>query len=210
MSNPRNPVRLYSHLSTKLRQFGELLPTAFQQRSEKKPFPALELIQKLHDIVWHEQLAPDYDEKTKEQLNQIRADLHRMVSTTETAAGICCAENLTMFHVMIDGYEAHLYHAAKKLFAYIRIHLDPLIDAMLLDREAAHGKPMAFCIQPYKPWDAPEEPVSELFRELQKPHCAEVECVARGAFKEPWPKCCGEASAAFSKDMEERFFRRKN
>ena len=40
----------------------------------------------------------------------------------------------------------------------------------------------------------------------------EVECVAHscGIFKkEPWPKCCREASAAFSKEMEERHFRKK-
>ena len=27
--------------------------------------------------------------------------------------------------------------------------------------------------------------------------------------KEPWPNCCREALAAFSKDMEERYFREK-
>ena len=40
----------------------------------------------------------------------------------------------------------------------------------------------------------------------------EVKSVAHscGIFKkEPWPKCCREASAAFSKEMEERYFREK-
>jgi hypothetical protein len=209
MSNPRSPVRLYSHLSAKLRQFGELLPTAFQERSENEPFPALELIQKLHDIVWHEQLAPDYDDKTKEQLKQICADLHRMVSTMETSVVACVAPNLSAFHATIRGIEEHLYRSTQLLSSFIRRHLNPLVDAMILEAEKEAGQPMAICIQPYKPWDAPKDPVPQLFRELQKPLCAEVECVARGPFKEPWPKCCRKATAALSKRMEELHFKEK-
>ena len=213
MSKPRSPVTLYSHLSAKLREFGELLPTAFQQRSEKAPFPVLELIEKLHDIAWHEQLAPDYDETTKKQLREIRWDLHKMVNATETAVGICRAGNLMAFHTTIYEYDTYLYRAAHKLIDFIRKHLDPLIDAMFLDEEKAHGKPVAICIQPYKPWDAPEEPASELFQQLLTPPRTEVACVVHrcgSPNKEPWPKCCGEASASFSKDMEDRFFRGKN
>ena len=212
MSKPRSPVSLYSHLSAKLREFGELLPTAFQQRSDKEPFPALELIQKLHDIVWHEQLAPDYDDKTKEQLKQIRADLHRMVSTTETAVSACVAPNLIAFHATIRGIDEHLYRSAQLLISFIRRHLNPLIDAMILEAEKEAGQPMAICIEPYKPWDTPKEPVPELFRELLTPPPAEVACVVHrcgSPNKEPWPKCCGEASAAFSKSMEERHFKEK-
>ncbi len=52
--------------------------------------------------------------------------------------------------------------------------------------------------------------------------CASLAATVRGAAeelvaahrcgspnKEPWPKCCGEASAAFSKSMEERHFKEK-
>jgi len=208
MSKPRSPVRLYSHLSAKLREFGELLPTAFQQRSEKVPFPALELIQKLHDIVWHEQLAPDYDDKTKEHLKQIRTDLHRMVVATEEAVAICVAPNLIAFQASIRGADEYLYRSAQLLISFIRRHLDPLVDAMILEAEKEAGQPMAICIEPYKPWDTPTEPVPELLT----PPRAEVECVVHrcgSPNKEPWPKCCGEASAAFSQSMEERHFKEK-
>ena len=208
MSKPRSPVSLYSHLSAKLCEFAELLPTAFQQRSEKAPFPVLELIQTLHDIVWHEGLAPDYDEKTKEQLKQIRADLHQMVSTTEEAAVICVAPNLIAFQATIRGTDQHLYRSAQLLISFIRKQLDSLIDAMISEA----GQPMAICIEPYKPWDAPKEPVPELFQQLLTPPRAEVACVVHrcgSPNKEPWPKCCGEASAAMSKQMEEVHFRQK-
>jgi hypothetical protein len=195
-----------------LREFGELLPTAFQQRSDKAPFPALELIQKLHDIVWHEQLAPDYDDKVKEQLKQIRADLHRMVSTTEEGVAICVAPNLIAFQASIRGKDEHLYRSSQLLISFIRRHLDPLIDAMILEAEKEAGQPMAICIEPYKPWDTPKEPVPQLFQELLTPPPAEVACVVHrcgSPNKEPWPKCCSEASAAFSQSMEERHFREK-
>lgn len=209
MSKPRSPVSLYSHLSAKLREFGELLPTAFQQRSEKAPFPVLELIQKLQDIVWHEQLAPDYDDKTKEQLKQIRTDLHRMVIATEEAVAICVAPNLIAFHATICGYDESLYRSSQLVISFIRRHLDPLIDAMTSEA----GQLMAICIEPYRPWDTPKEPVPELFRELLNPPRAEVECVAHrcgNPNKEPWPNCCSEASVAMSKKMEEAYFRGKN
>ena len=212
MSYPRSPVSLYSHLSAKLREFGELLPTAFQQRSDKEPFPVLERIQKLHDIVWHEQLAPDYDDKTKEQLKQIRADLHRMVVATEEAVAICVAPNLIAFQASIRGADEHLYRSSHLLISFIRRHLNPLIDAMILEAEKEAGQPMAICIEPYKPWDTPKEPVPELFRELLTPARAEVECFVHrcgNPNKEPWPKCCAEASAAMSKQMEDAHFREK-
>jgi hypothetical protein len=205
MSKPRSPVTLYSHLSAKLREFGELLPTAFQQRSDKAPFPVLELIEKLHDIVWHEQLAPDYDEKTKKQLREIRWDLRRMVNATETAVEISRAGNLMAFHTTIYEYDTYLYKAAHTLIDYIRMHLDPLIDAMFLEEEKAHGKPVAICIQPYRPWDAPPLRV-ELWNTASRLECEVHRCANP---KEPWPKCCREASAAFSKDMEQRHFRAK-
>lgn len=206
MSKPRSPVSLYSHLSAKLREFGELLPTAFQQRSEKAPFPVLEHIQKLHDIVSHEQLAPDYDEATKKQLREIRWDLRKMVNSTETAVETCRAGNLMAFHTTIYDYDTYLYKAAHMLIDYIRMHLDPLIDAMFLEEEKAQGKPVAICIQPYRPWDAPPLRV-ELWKTASRLQCEVHRCANPN--KEPWPKCCGEASAAFSKGMEERHFREK-
>ncbi|NBO09715.1 MAG: hypothetical protein EBV30_10340 [Actinobacteria bacterium] len=209
MSKPRSPVSLYSHLSAKLREFGELLPTAFQQRSDKAPFPVLELIQKLHDIVWHEQLAPDYDDKTKEQLKQIRTDIYRMVVVTKEAVAICVAPNLIAFHATICGYDESLYRSSQLVISFIRRHLDPLIDAMTSEA----GQLMAICIEPYRPWDTPKEPVPELFRELLKPPRAEVKCVVHrcgNPNKEPWPNCCSEASVAMSKKMEEAYFRGEN
>jgi hypothetical protein len=212
MSYPRSPVTLYSHLSAKLREFGELLPTAFQQRFDKSPFPAVDLIRKLHDAVWHEQLAPDYDEKTKGELKQIRTDLHRMVIATEEAVAICVVPNLTAFHATIRGYDVSLYRSSQLLISFIREQLDPLIDAMILEGEKEAGQPMAICINPYTPWDTPKEPVPELFRGLLKPVRAEVECVAHrcgNPNKESWPNCCSEASATISKHMEEQHFRGK-
>jgi hypothetical protein len=206
MAKPRSPITLYSHLSAKLREFGELLPTAFQQRSEKAPFLVLELIVKLHDIVLHEQLAPDYDEITKKQIREIRWDLHKMVNATETAVEICRAGNLMAFQTTIYEYDTYLYKAAHTLIDFIRKHLDPLIDAMFLEEEKANGKPVAICIQPYRPWDAPPLRI-ELWNTASRLE-SEVHRCAKP--KEPWPKCCSEASAAFSKDLEERFFRGKN
>ena len=208
MTYPRSPVTLYSHLSAKLREFGELLPTAFQQRSDKEPFPALDLIRKLQETVWQEQLAPDYDDKTKEQLKQIRTDLHRMVIVTEEAVGICVAPNLTAFHATIRDYGVSLYRSSQLLISFIRRQMNPLIDAIILEAEKEAGEPMAICITPYKPWDEPDP--ASAFRELLNPPRAEVVCVAHrcgNPNKEPWPKCCSEASAAISKKMEEAYFR---
>jgi len=160
MSQVRNPVSLFSHLSAKLREFGELLPSAFQQRTGdgiKEPFPALILIQNLHDIVWHELLAPDYDANTKDQLKQIRTDLHRMVSATESTVAICLAPNLIAFQASIRGCDEYLYRAAHLLISFIRKNLDPLLDKMVTDAEKQHGKPMAISIEAYRPWDSYEE-----------------------------------------------------
>jgi hypothetical protein len=208
MSKQRSPVALYSHLSAKLREFGEL-PTAFQQRSDKEPLPALELIQKLQNIVWHEQLAPDYDERTKEQLKQIYTDLDRMVYTMEEALAICVLPPNSIFQASIRGYNESLYRSSQLLISFIRSYLDPMIDAMILEAEK-EAQPMAICINAYKPWDE-ADPVS-VFRELLTPPRAEVECVTHrcgSPNKEPWPKCCGEASAAMSKKMEEAYFKEK-
>lgn len=219
MPQARSPVPLFSHLSSKLREFCELLPTAFQQRSEdciKEPFPALELIRKLQKIVKHELLAPDYDGETKGYLKQICTDLDRMVSTTESAVAICVAPKLIAFHATIRGFDEYLYRAAQLLISFIRKQLDPLIDAMISDAEKEAGQPMAICIAPYKPWDKPES-VSEAFRELSKslkenPVQAKLKCVPHvcgNPNKEPWPKCCREASVAISKQMEEHYFMEK-
>lgn len=162
MSQVRSPVSLFSHLSAKLREFGELLPSAFQQRRGdgiKEPFPALVLIKKLHDIVWHELLAPDYDNTTKEQLKQIRADLHRMVSATESTVAICLAPNLIAFQASIRGCDEYLYRAAHLLIGFIRKNLDPLLDKMMTDAEKEHGEPTTICIEPYRRWDYyPDKP----------------------------------------------------
>jgi hypothetical protein len=50
------------------------------------------------------------------------------------------------------------------------------------------------------------------FGELLRPARAEAASVTHHCAspnKQPWPKCCREASAAFSKEMEERYFREK-
>lgn len=213
MSKPRSPVSLFSHISVKLGEFGELLPTAFRQRSGeglKEPFPALELIQKLHAIVEHEMLAPDYDENTQHQLKQIRTDLHRMVVATEEAVAICVAPNLIAFHASIRGCDEYLYRSAQLLTSFVRKHFNPLVDAMILEAEKEAGHPMAICINPYKRWDAPDlssGSFSELSRWLeQNPHRVRFKCLPHqcgSPNKEPWPKCCREASVAFSKQMEE-------
>ena len=222
MSKPRSPVSLYSHLSVKLREFSELLPTSFQPRSSdgiKEPFPALILIKKLHNMLWHELLAPDYDENTKWQLNLIRTDLHRMVSATEEAVVICRAAGVGMIldlHASTRYAEERLDSSADLLISFIRKQLDPLIDAMFSDAEKEAGQPMAICIAPYKPWDKPEA-VSEAFRELskslnEKPVQTKLKCVPHvcgNPNKEPWPKCCLEASDAISKQMEEHYFMEK-
>jgi hypothetical protein len=222
MSKPRSPVSLYSHLSVKLRQFGELLPSSFQLGSGdglKEPFPALVLIKKLHNMLWHELLAPDYDENTKWQLNLIRTDLHRMVSATEEAVVICRAASVGMIldlHASTRYAEERLDSSAEVLISFIRKQLDPLIDAMISDAEKEAGQPMAICIAPYKPWDK-RESVSEAFRELLKslketPVQAKLKCVPHvcgNPNKEPWPRCCREASVAISKQMEEHYFMEK-
>ena len=222
MSKPRSPVSLYSHLSVKLREFSELLPSSFQLGSGdglKEPFPALVLIKKLHNMLWHELLAPDYDENTKWQLNLIRTDLHRMVSATEEAVVICRAASVGMIldlHASTRYAEERLDSSAEVLISFIRKQLDPLIDAMISDAEKEAGQPMAICIAPYKPWDKPEV-VSEAFRELLKslketPVQAKLKCVPHvcgNPNKEPWPRCCREASVAISKQMEEHYFMEK-
>ena len=216
MSKPRSPVPLYSHLSVKLREFSELLPSSFQPRSSdgiKEPLPALILIKKLHNMLWHELLAPDYDENTKWQLNLIRKDLHRMVSAMEEAVVICRAASVAMIldlHASIRDAEERLNSSTQLLISFIRKQLDPLIDAMISDAEKEAGQPMAICIAPYRPWDKPEV-VSERFRELSKslketPVQAKLKCVPHmcgNPNKEPWPRCCREASVAISKQMEE-------
>lgn len=59
----------------------------------------------------------------------------------------------------------------------------------------AEGTERKYCLQQIKViQDAPSEEA--------KHHCANPN-------KEPWPKCCREASAAFSKEMEERHFQEK-
>lgn len=215
MPQARSPVPLFSHLSSKLCEFCELLPTAFQQRSEdciKEPFPALELIRKLQKIVKHELLASDYDGEAKGQLKQICRDLDRMVSTTESAVAICVAPKLIAFHATIRGFDEYLYRAAQLLISFIRSQLCPLIDAMISKAEKEAGQPTAICINPYKPWDALDlDTIS--FRDLSmrikdKPLSAMVDCVAHrcgNPNKEAWPKCCREASIALSKQMEEHY-----
>lgn len=219
MSKSRSPVSLYSHLSVKLREFSELLPTSFQPRSSdgiKEPFPALILIKKLHNMLWHELLAPDYDENTRLQLNLIRNDLYPMVYATQEAVAICVTPNLMGFQEVIRDKNEELCRNAELLISFIRKQLDPLIDAMFSDAEKEAGQPMAICIAPYNPWDKPEV-VSEAFRELskslnEKPVQTKLKCVPHvcgNPNKEPWPKCCREASVAISKQMEEHYFMEK-
>jgi hypothetical protein len=220
MSNPRNPVSLFSHLSVKLGEFGQLLPTAFRQRSGeglKEPFPVLDLIQRLYDTVWHELLAPDYDEKTKGHLKQIRADLYQMVTTTKSAVAICLAPNLIDFEASIRGPEENLCRSAQLLISFVRNQFNPLLDAMILEAEKEAGRPMAICITPYKPWDTPDLS-SESFRQISR--CLEEpaqRALVKSAVhqcgnphKEPWPRCCREATAAISKQMYENYIRQKN
>ena len=220
MSKPRSPISLFSHLSVKLGEFGQLLPTTFQQRSGqglKEPFPALDLIQRLYDTVWHELLAPDYDEKTKEHLKQIRTDLRQMVTTTKSAVAVCLAPNLMAFEASIRGTEENLYRSAQLLISFVRSHFNHLLDAMILEAEKEAGRPMAICIIPYKPWDAPNLS-SESFREISR--CLEepaqralVKSVVHhcgNPNKERWPRCCPEATAAISKQMYENYIRQKN
>jgi hypothetical protein len=220
MSKPRSPISLFSHLSVKLGEFSELLPTAFRQRSGeglKEPFPALDLIQKLRDTVWHELLAPDYDEKTQGLLKQIRADLHRMVSITKSAVAVCLAPNLIGFEASMSGPQENLYRSAQLLISFVRSQFNPLLDAMIIEAEKEAGRPMAICITPYKPWDTPDlscESFRKISRCLEEPtQRAEVRCVAHqcgNPNKEPWPRCCREATAAISKQMEQHYIRQKN
>jgi hypothetical protein len=220
MSKPRSPISLFSHLSVKLGEFSELLPTAFRPRSGeglKEPFPALDLIQKLHDSLWHELLAPDYDEKTQVLLKQILTDLHRMVSTTRSAVAVCLAPNLIGFEASIRGPQENLYSSAQLLISFVRSQFNPLLDAMILEAEKEAGRPMAICITPYKPWDTPNLS-SESFREISRcleepPQRAELKCAVHqcgNPNKERWPRCCPEATAAISKQMYENYIRQKN
>jgi hypothetical protein len=126
------------------------------------------------------------------------------------------APNLIAFHASIRGFDEYLYRAAQLLISFIRSQLGPLIDAMISKAEKEAGQPTAICINPYKPWDAPDlDTVS--FRELSmrikdKPLSAMVDCVAHNCGnpnKEAWPKCCREASTALSKQMEEHYFMEK-
>jgi len=146
----KSPVSLFSHLSAKIREFSELLPTAFRQNTGE-PFPVLTLIQYLHTIVLREMDSPDYNEETRKVLKEIRWDLERMASTTDAAVNICRADNLIAFHSAIRGYDAYLYYAAQRLNGYIRKHVDPLIDEMILEAEKKEGKPASICILPYQP-----------------------------------------------------------
>ena len=220
MSKLRSPISLFSHLSVKLGEFSKLLPTTFRQRSGaglEEPFPALDLIQKLYDAVWHELLAPDYDEKTQGLLKQIRADIHRMVSTTKSAVAVCLAPNLIGFEASISGPQENLYRSAQLLISFVRSQFNPLLDAMILEAEKEAGRPMAICITPYKPWDTPNLS-SESFREISRcleepPQRAELKCAVHQCGipnKERWPRCCPEATAAISKQMYENYIRQKN
>ena len=220
MSKLRSPISLFSHLSVKLGEFSKLLPTTFRQRSDaglEEPFPALDLIQKLYDAVWHELLAPDYDEKTQGLLKQIRADLHRMVNTTKSAVAVCLAPNLIGFEASIRGPQENLYSSAQLLISFVRSQFNPLVDAMILEAEKEAGRPMAICITPYKPWDTPNLS-SESFREISRcleepPQRAELKCAVHQCGipnKERWPRCCPEATAAISKQMYENYIRQKN
>ena len=214
MSKPTSPVSLFSHLSVMLGEFGELLPNAFRQRSGdgiKEPFPALDLIHKLHDIVCHELLAPDYDNKTKDTLEQIRTDLHRMVYATEEAVVICVTPNFIGFHRIISGYHENLYRSTQLLMSFIRKHLDSRIEDMVFGAEKESGRPTPICITPYKPWDT--------MRLEEKPPHAEIKCASHQSGyphqcgnpnKEPWPRCCREASVSISKQMEAHYLRQKN
>jgi hypothetical protein len=203
-----------------LGEFSELLPNAFRQRSGeglKEPFPALDLIQKLHDSLWHELLAPDYDEKTQVLLKQILTDLHRMVSTTRSAVAVCLAPNLIGFEASMSGPQENLYRSAQLLISFVRSQFNPLLDAMIIEAEKEAGRPMAICITPYKPWDTPDlscESFRKISRCLEEPtQRAEVRCVAHqcgNPNKEPWPRCCREATAAISKQMEQHYIRQKN
>jgi hypothetical protein len=203
-----------------LGEFSELLPTTFRQRSGeglKEPFPALDLIQKLHDSLWHELLAPDYDEKTQVLLKQILTDLHRMVSTTRSAVAVCLAPNLIGFEASMSGPQENLYRSAQLLISFVRSQFNPLLDAMIIEAEKEAGRPMAICITPYKPWDTPDlscESFRKISRCLEEPtQRAEVRCVAHqcgNPNKEPWPRCCREATAAISKQMEQHYIRQKN
>jgi len=227
-------IKLLSHLSQRLEVCKAEIPDAMQVRDPSllhSPIKAIATAKEIYKTVCHE-LKP-YTQMEHEltgipnTLYELKYDIDAIVSTLQDGVVYCFIDGPISYRAQIEEYRVYCSHLANKAIKKIKGCLDPIIRKQLEELEAEHGEPMAIAMEPYRPWDAPPEPVSEyirMFREhdaTQKAPAARLVSITppltftkmeaghlsvctspKGIESKKWPMCCNEAMKEYVKEAK--------
>lgn len=229
-------INLLSHLSQRLEVCKAEIPDAMQVRDPSllhPPVKAIVTAQQLYKTVCHE-LKP-YAEMDHpltgipSTLYELKYDIDAIVSTLQDGLTYCFIDGPISYRGQVMEYREYCISLADKAMKKIKECLDPIIRKQLEDLEAEHGEPMAIAMTPYRPWDAPPEPVPEyvrMIREYDALHKAPAALLVsvtppltftkmeadhlgvctspKGIDSKKWPMCCNEAMKEYAKEAGAR------
>lgn len=227
----QNFINLLLHLSRRLDALKAEITDAIQARDPSllhPPIKALTIAKEINDTMLHE-IKPFSQEEHDtsgwlEILEDLQIDFSVIVFTIQDGLPYCFIDGTISYLAQIEEYRVYCTHLANKAINKIKGCLDPIIRKQLEELHAEHGEPMAIAMPPYRPWDAPPEPVPEyirMFREscaAQKAPAALLVSITppltltnmeaghlsvctspKGIDSKKWPMCCNEAMKDYVK-----------
>jgi hypothetical protein len=198
--NDQHFINLLSHLSQRLEALKAEIPDAMQARDPSllhPPIKALTIAKEINDTVLHEikPLSEQEDDMSAwlENLEDLQIDFSAIVFTIQEGLAYCFIDGLISYQAQIEDYKNYFTSLADRAIKKIKEHLDPILQKKLEELHAEHGQPMAIAMPPYRPWDAPPPPETEIQRLFRK---------ADNLKKGPCLMLSVEASPTFSQQAE--------
>ena len=223
--NEQHFISLLSHLSQRLELCKKEIPDAMQARNPSllhPPIKALTIAKEMNDALLHEinPLSEEEHDTTGwlKTLEDLQIDFSAIMFTIQDGLAYCFIDGPISYAAQIEEYREYCSHLVTKAIKKIKECIDPIIKKQLDDLKAEHGQPMAIAMPPYRPWDAPPPPETEIqrlfrnVREVDTAPCLMLQLESepakehwRSCLKEsskPWPLCCASASRMFSQEAE--------
>ena len=164
MSDLNQCLCVFAHLTALLEKFTKAIPDILQYPdplTTHQPIKAVEILSAAFVVVLHE-VKPFKHLSTDE----IPAEVAPCATTLKELLQDFSAIHDELGKCLIPAGGKKeiftLHDLAQKAIMRISDCTRPIHHKMLVDLEKEHGEQMAFAINPYKPWDAPPEPLTKL------------------------------------------------
>ena len=170
--NVEQCLSIFAHISELLAKFTTAIPEALKPPVAKEPIKAIEILDSAFIVLFHE-LSPlkrlPALEQTKDMLSCIKTlddlvyDFAIIHEQLRKLLSLSHAQYVPKnFGELMKEYTESLYSLVVEAKKKIDACTSPIHVKMLDDLAKEHGQPMAFAMNPYRPWDAPPRPLSKL------------------------------------------------